>query len=295
MKSNETAATAPSIAPSVEETSEQQPTRKGQRVRLEKRLMREIGKLNGDFNLIEPGDRIMVCLSGGKDSWVMLHLLRRIKERAQLDIELVAVNLDQMQPGFEQHRISDYLDEHGYTYKMLQRDTYSIVLDKIPAGKTFCSLCSRLRRGILYSAAEELGCNKIALGHHRDDLIETAMLNLLFSGQLKSMPPKLFADDGKNIVIRPLAYSDEGEIAEYAQLVGFPILPCNLCGSQKNMQRQEVKALIGRLHAQNNNVKGNMLAALSNVRVSHLLDKELLALKGHENGGVGDDDTLQLL
>ena len=295
MKSNETAATAPSIAPSVEETSEQQPTRKGQRVRLEKRLMREIGKLNGDFNLIEPGDRIMVCLSGGKDSWVMLHLLRRIKERAQLDIELVAVNLDQMQPGFEQHRISDYLDEHGYTYKMLQRDTYSIVLDKIPAGKTFCSLCSRLRRGILYSAAEELGCNKIALGHHRDDLIETAMLNLLFSGQLKSMPPKLFADDGKNIVIRPLAYSDEGEIAEYAQLVGFPILPCNLCGSQKNMQRQEVKALIGRLHAQNNNVKGNMLAALSYVRVSHLLDKELLALKGHENGGVGDDDTLQLL
>ncbi|MED5372960.1 MAG: tRNA 2-thiocytidine(32) synthetase TtcA [Myxococcota bacterium] len=295
MKSNETAATAPSIAPSVEETSEQQPTRKGQRVRLEKRLMREIGKLNGDFNLIEPGDRIMVCLSGGKDSWVLLHLLRRIKERAQLDIELVAVNLDQMQPGFEQHRISDYLDEHGYTYKMLQRDTYSIVLDKIPAGKTFCSLCSRLRRGILYSAAEELGCNKIALGHHRDDLIETAMLNLLFSGQLKSMPPKLFADDGKNIVIRPLAYSDEGEIAEYAQLVGFPILPCNLCGSQKNMQRQEVKALIGRLHAQNNNVKGNMLAALSNVRVSHLLDKELLALKGHENGGVGDDDTLQLL
>lgn len=263
--------------------------------RLEKRLMRDMGRCSADFGLIEPGDKIMVCLSGGKDSWVMLHLLRRIKQKAQMNFELVAVNLDQVQPGFEQHRISDYLEEHGYAYKMLRKDTYSIVLDKIEAGKTYCSLCSRLRRGILYTAAEELGCNKIALGHHRDDLIETAMLNLLYSGQLKSMPPKLYADDGRNIVIRPLAYSAEEEIAEYSQLMGFPILPCNLCGSQENMQRQNVKALIGKLHAQNNNVKGNMLAALSNVRVSHLLDRDLLAKTGGKAVVQGEEDPLQML
>lgn len=264
------------------------------RARLEKRLLRDVAKCSADFGLIESGDKIMVCLSGGKDSWVMLHLLRRIQQKSAMDLELVAVNLDQVQPGFEQHRISDYLEQHGYPYKMLRKDTYSIVLDKVEPGKTYCSLCSRLRRGILYTAAEELGCNKIALGHHRDDLIETAMLNLLYSGQLKSMPPKLYADDGRNIVIRPLAYAAEEVIAEYSQLMGFPILPCNLCGSQENMQRQNVKAMICRLHAQNGNVKGNMLAALSNVRVSHLLDQDLLGITG---GAVAspDEDPLQML
>lgn len=265
-----------------------------QRARLERRLLRDVAKCSADFGLIEPGDKIMVCLSGGKDSWVMLHLLRRIQQKSAMDLELVAVNLDQVQPGFEQHRISDYLEAHGYAYKMLRKDTYSIVLDKVEAGKTYCSLCSRLRRGILYTAAEELGCNKVALGHHREDLIETAMLNLLYSGQLKSMPPKLYADDGRNIVIRPLAYSAEEVILEYSQLLGFPILPCNLCGSQENMQRQNVKALIAELHAQNGNVKGNMLTALSNVRASHLLDKDLLALTG-KPVGTGDEDPLQML
>lgn len=265
-----------------------------QRSRLEKRLLKDVARCSADFGLIEPGDKIMVCLSGGKDSWVMLHLLRRIREKSAMDLQLVAVNLDQVQPGFEQHRISDYLEEHGYTYKMLRKDTYSIVLDKVQAGKTYCSLCSRLRRGTLYTAAQELGCNKIALGHHRDDLIETAMLNLLYAGQLKSMPPKLYADDGRNIVIRPLAYSAEETIAEYSQLLGFPILPCNLCGSQENMQRQNVKALIGKLHAQNGNVKGSMLTALGNVRPSHLLDRDLLALTGKAVANE-DEDPLQLL
>jgi tRNA 2-thiocytidine biosynthesis protein TtcA len=267
---------------------------KKQRTRLEKRLMREVAKCSAEFGLIEPDDKIMVCLSGGKDSWVMLHLLRRIKEKALMNFELIAVNLDQAQPGFEQHRISDYLEEHGYAYKMLRKDTYSVVLEKVAKGKTYCSLCSRLRRGNLYTAAQELGCNKIALGHHRDDLIETAMLNLLYAGQLKSMPPKLYADDGRNIVIRPLAFSAEEVIAEFSQLMGFPILPCNLCGSQENMQRQNVKAMIGKLHAENGHVKGNMMTALGNVRVSHLLDRELLVLKG--NVVVSEDeDPLQML
>lgn len=255
--------------------------RKGdnEQVRLEKKLMREIGRANGDFDLIEPGDRIMVCLSGGKDSYVLMHLLHRIQVKAQLDIELVAVNLDQGHPGFQQHVISDWCDDNGYAHKMLQRDTYSIVLDKIPEGKTFCSLCSRLRRGILYNAAEELGCTKIALGHHRDDLIETLMLNMLYSGQLKSMAPKLYSDDDRNIVIRPLAYSSEEDIAAFSELVGFPILPCDLCGSQDNLQRRQMKRMLADLHARNPKIKGNMLAAMKNVRVTHLLDSDLLAMK----------------
>ena len=250
-----------------------------ERIRLEKKLMREIGRANGDFDLIEPGDRIMVCLSGGKDSYVLLHLLERIRIKANLDVELVAVNLDQGHPGFEQHRIADWCDRRGFRHKMLRRDTYSIVQEKVPEGKTTCSLCSRLRRGILYTAAEELGCRKIALGHHRDDLVETLMLNLLYSGQLKTMPPKLYADDGRNIVIRPLAYSAEADVAALSELVGFPILPCNLCGSQDNLQRQQMKRLLGELEAKNPKIKGNMLAAMRNVRVTHLLDAELLRLK----------------
>ncbi|MCP4804328.1 MAG: tRNA 2-thiocytidine(32) synthetase TtcA [Proteobacteria bacterium] len=249
-------------------------------IRLEKKLMREIGKANGDFDLISAGDRIMVAMSGGKDSYAMLQLLQRIKVKANLDIELIAVNLDQGQPDFPAHLLEGWLKDHGYTYKMLKRDTYSIVLDKIPEGKTYCSLCSRLRRGILYTAAQELGCNKIALGHHRDDLIETVLLNLFYSGQLKSMAPKLFADNGKNVVIRPLAYCAEEDIAAYAKLVDFPILPCNLCGSQDNMQRQQIKAMLTDLSTKNPAVKGNMMSALRNIKGTHLLDPELLALQG---------------
>ena len=253
-----------------------------ERARLEKKLMREVGRVNGDFDIIADGDRIMVCLSGGKDSYVLMHLLDRIRVKANLDLKLIAVNLDQGHPGFEQQRISGWCEAEGYAYKMLQRDTYSIVLDKIPEGKTYCSLCSRLRRGILYNAAEELGCTKIALGHHRDDLVETLMLNLLYSGQLKTMPPKLYSDDGRNIVIRPLAYSSEADVARLAELVDFPILPCNLCGSQDNLQRQQIKALLGDLERKNDKIKGNMLAAMRNVRVTHLLDSELLRLKAAE-------------
>lgn len=249
-------------------------------VRLEKKLMREIGKANGDFDLIEDGDRILVAMSGGKDSYAMLQLLRRIQVKANLDLTLIAVNLDQGHPGFPAHLLEGWLKEHDYTYKMLKRDTYSIVLDKVPEGKTYCSLCSRLRRGILYSAAEDLGCNKIALGHHRDDLIETLLLNLFFSGQLKSMAPKLYADNGKNVVIRPLTYCAEEDIAEYARLVDFPILPCNLCGSQDNLQRQQIKRMLTEMSEKNSSVKGNMMAALRNIRVSHLLDAELIRLKG---------------
>ena len=261
-----------------------------QRLRLEKKLLREIGRCNGDFDLIENGDRILVGISGGKDSYTLLQLLRRVKIKANLDIELVGVNLDQGQPGFEAKRIEDWFRAEGYEYKMIFRDTYSVVLDKIEEGKTYCSLCSRLRRGILYTAAEDLGCNKIALGHHRDDLIETVMLNLLYSGQLKTMPPKLYADDGRNIVIRPLAYSAEEDIAAYAELCEFPILPCNLCGSQDNMQRQNVKEMLARLNAENPKVKGNMLAALKNIRVTHLLDPELMRLKGERP--TGRDETV---
>ncbi|HJN78393.1 MAG TPA: tRNA 2-thiocytidine(32) synthetase TtcA [Myxococcota bacterium] len=248
-----------------------------QRARLEKKLMREIGRVNGDFDIIEAGDAVMVCLSGGKDSYVLLHLLSRIRVKANLDLRLIAVNLDQGQPGFQQEVIARWCEAEGHQHRMLQRDTYSIVMDKIPEGKTYCSLCSRLRRGILYKAAVELGCNKIALGHHRDDLVETLMLNLLYSGQLKTMPPKLFADDGANVVIRPLAYSAEADIAAFAELVGFPILPCDLCGSQDNLQRQRIKRLLAGLEAENPKIKGNMMAALGNVCVSHLLDTELLA------------------
>ncbi|MCB9741186.1 MAG: tRNA 2-thiocytidine(32) synthetase TtcA [Alphaproteobacteria bacterium] len=248
--------------------------------RLRKRLLRYIGRVNEDFGLIEAGDRIMVGISGGKDSYALMWLLAELQRRAPLEFSIVGVNLDQGHPGFPAHVIEGWFQEHGFEYKMLQRDTYSVVLEKIPEGRTYCSLCSRLRRGILYTAAEELGCNKIALGHHRDDLIETVMLNLLYSGQLKTMPPKLYADDGRNVVIRPLAYAPEEEIAEYARRMAFPVVPCDLCGSQENLQRQQVKALLAQLQAANPKVKGNMLAALGNVRVSHLLDKELLALRG---------------
>ncbi|MCB9521705.1 MAG: tRNA 2-thiocytidine(32) synthetase TtcA [Myxococcales bacterium] len=247
---------------------------------LERRLLRHVQRASKQFRLFEPNDRIMVCLSGGKDSWAMLHLLRLMQTVVPFEMSLVAVNLDQGHPGFPAHVISDYLVEHGYEHRMVSKDTYAVVTEKIPEGKTYCSLCSRLRRGILYDVAVDLGCTKIALGHHRDDILHTALLNLFFGGKLATMPPKVYSDDGRNTVIRPLALCDEDDIATYAAAKQFPIVPCDLCGSQDNLQRQQMKALLNGLAAENPRIKGNMMAALGNVNVSHLLDLDLRARVG---------------
>lgn len=266
--------------------------------RLEHRLLAQLAKASVDFDLIEPGDRVMACISGGKDSFAMLHLLGLLQRKVPFDLEIIAVNLDQGHPGFPAAQLEAYLRAQGHPVEMLRQDTYRIVQEKIPAGKTFCSLCSRLRRGILYRAAGELGCTKIALGHHRDDMIETLMLNLLFSGQLKSMPPRLRSDDGRNVVIRPLAYCREAEIAAFAEEQAFPIIPCDLCGSQEHLQRKRVKRLIAELAAENDKVPGNMFAALQNVVPSHLMDRSLRALAGVDAGALeasGADDSVMAL
>ena len=247
---------------------------------LEKKLLHLVGQANEQFSMIESGDRVMVAVSGGKDSYTLLHLLRLVQRRAPVEFDIIAVNLDQGHPGFPGHLLENYLKEQAYDYRMIAQDTYSIVLDKIPAGKTYCSLCSRLRRGILYNAAKELGCTKIALGHHRDDLIETLLLNVLYSGQIKSMAPYLAPENGMAAVIRPLAFCAEEDVAALAQHLAFPIIPCNLCGSQDNMHRQRVKKLVAELHAENPKVKPNLLAALGNVVPSHLLDASLLSDPG---------------
>jgi tRNA 2-thiocytidine biosynthesis protein TtcA len=244
--------------------------------RLERKLLGDVGRAVGDFELVAGGDRILVALSGGKDSYTLLQLLRRLQERAPVRFSLLAVNLDQGHPGFPAARLEDWLRAQGYDYRMLAEDTYSVVTEKVPEGKTYCGLCSRLRRGILYNAAEALGCNKIALGHHRDDLIETLMLNLFFSGKLSSMPPKLHSDDGRNIVIRPLCYAAEADIARYAELCAFPILPCDLCGSQENLQRKRVKVLLDRLSTEHPHLRESIAAAIGNVKPSHLMDRRLL-------------------
>ena len=248
--------------------------------RLETKLLRHVARCSKEHHLLEPGDRIMACMSGGKDSYVMLQLLRRIQERVPFKFDIVAVNLDQGHPGFPGHLLEDWLVAEGYETHMIKRDTFSIVTEKIPEGKTYCSLCSRLRRGILYSAAVELGCTKVAFGHHRDDILETLMLNLLYSGQLKAMPVRLRSQDDRNTLIRPLAYCSEEDIAAYAEEVQFPIIPCDLCGSQDNMQRQKIKTMLGALNAENPKVKGNMMAAIKNVIPSHLLDSDLRVLAG---------------
>jgi len=257
--------------------------------KLNKSLRRSTGQAISDYNMIEEGDRIMVCLSGGKDSYTMLNILLELREAAPINFNIIAVNLDQKQPGFPEHILPEYLHKLGVDYQIVEANTYSIVQDKIPVGKTTCSLCSRLRRGILYRTAKELGATKIALGHHRDDLLATMMLNMFFGGKLKSMPAKLVSDNGEHIVIRPLAYCKEKEIEEYAKLKNFPIIPCNLCGSQPNLQRQITKNMLNDWDVQFPGRLETMFTAMKNVVPSHLSDTNLFDFKGiNKNSGIVD-------
>lgn len=243
--------------------------------KLEKKLRRDTARAVTHFNLIEPDDHIMVCLSGGKDSYTMLDMLLHLQRVAPIDFSLTAINLDQKQPDFPEHILPEYLTKLGVNFQVIEEDTFSIVKDRIPEGQTTCGLCSRLRRGILYRTATNIGATKIALGHHADDLLETLLLNLFHGGKLKTMPVKLHADNGSNIVIRPLAYCREATIEQYAQAKGYPIIPCNLCGSQPNLQRQSMKALLQNWEATNPMRIASMLTALGNVTLSHLLDRSL--------------------
>jgi len=259
--------------------------------RLEKRLLAAIARASIDFRLLEPGDRVLVAMSGGKDSFGLLHLLRELEQRTPFRFSLIAVNVDQGHPGFPKHVLPEWLAARGYEYRIVEEDTHSIVTSKVPAGKTYCSLCSRLRRGILYNVACELGATKIALGHHADDVIETLLLNLFYSGQMKTMPPRLRSDDGRNVVIRPLVYCAEADLAELCRELSFPVIPCDLCGSQENLKRKRIKALIAELARENPKLRGNLLAALGNVRPTHLLDAELKRELGLEEAR-GQDDFL---
>jgi len=247
--------------------------------KLHKRLCRQVGQAIGDFNMIEAGDRVMVCLSGGKDSYALLDILLTLRQRAPIDFEIVAVNLDQKQPNFPAHVLPDYLQALGVPFHIENQDTYSIVKRVVEEGKTTCALCSRLRRGILYRVADELGATKIALGHHRDDILETFFLNMFFGGKLKSMPPKLQSDDGKHIVIRPLAYVKEADTSRYADIKQFPIIPCDLCGSQENLQRKQTKAMLREWEKKFPGRVDSIFSALSTVVPSHLLDRDLFGFQ----------------
>lgn len=262
--------------------------------KLQKRLRKASGEAIVDYNMIEPGDRIMVCLSGGADSYTMLDILLHMQQKAPIEFSIIAVNLDQKQPGFPEHVLPTYLEQLGVEYKILEEDTYSIVVDKVPEGKTTCALCSRLRRGILYNAAQELGATKIALGHHREDILETVLLNMFYAGSLKTMPPKLVSDDGRNIVIRPLAYCKEADIKAYSQAQAFPIIPCNLCGSQPNLQRQAMKQLLNEWERDFPGRLSSMMSALGKVSPSHLLDRNLYDFTGiqTQDQPMEDGDTL---
>jgi tRNA 2-thiocytidine biosynthesis protein TtcA len=243
--------------------------------KLQKRLRRQVGQAIETFNMISEGDRVMVCLSGGADSYTMLDILLKLRINAPIDFELHAVNLDQKQPDFPEHVLPEYLQALGVPFHILEQDTYSVVTRVIPEGKTMCGLCSRMRRGILYTFAKEQGFNKIALGHHRDDLIETLFLNMFFGGKLKAMPAKLLSDDGENIVIRPLAYSSEADIKTYASRMQFPIIPCNLCGSQDHLQRQAVKNMLNEWHRKYPGRVESIFTAMQNIVPSHLADADM--------------------
>jgi tRNA 2-thiocytidine biosynthesis protein TtcA len=251
-----------------------------ERNKLHKRLLRLTGQAIGDYGMIAAGDRVMVCLSGGKDSYALLDQLMTLRERAPIDFTLVAVNLDQKQPGFPEHVLPDYLHSLDVPFRIEVQDTYSIVKRVIPEGRTMCSLCSRLRRGILYRVADELGATKIALGHHRDDILETFFLNMFFGGKLKSMPPKLVSDDGRHVVIRPLAYVQEVDLVAYADWRAFPIIPCTLCGSQENLKRKEIKQLMRDWEKRFPGRVDNIFSSLTRVTPSHLMDRGLFDFAG---------------
>jgi tRNA 2-thiocytidine biosynthesis protein TtcA len=259
---------------------------------LNRKIRSQVGKAISDFNMIESGDRIMVCLSGGADSYTLLDILIGLRKVAPIKFDLIAVNLDQKQPGFPVHVLPDYLNTLGIEYRIVEEDTYSVVKKLIPEGKTTCSLCSRLRRGILYNTAVELGATKIALGHHADDIVETMFLNMFYGARLKSMPPKLVSDDKRNIVIRPLAYVRERQIKAYAGLKEFPIIPCNLCGSQENLQRQSIKKMLQDWDEKSPGRVNNILKSLGRVTRSHLLDSDLYDFKGLSQTTMIPDDEL---
>ena len=260
--------------------------------KLQKRLRHHTGQAIADFNMIEDGDKVMVCLSGGKDSYTMLDILLHMQRVAPIKFSIVAVNLDQKQPGFPEHVLPEYLSQVGVDFKIVEEDTYSIVIDKVAEGKTTCGLCSRLRRAILYRTATELGATKVALGHHRDDMLETLFLNMFYGGKLKSMPPKLVSDDGQQIVIRPLAYCSEKDISQYSAVMEFPIIPCNLCGSQENLQRQAIKGMLSDWDKRFPGRIESMFTAIQNITPSHLADKTLFdfaGLKTQETPYLGGD------
>ena len=261
-------------------------------IKLRNSLISATGKAIGDYNMIEDGDTVLVCMSGGKDSHAMLMILLALQERAPIDFKLIAMNLDQKQPGFPADVLPAYFEKLGVDYRIVNADTYSIVKEKIPEGKTTCSLCSRLRRGVIYTTAKELGANKIALGHHRDDIVETLFLNLFFGAKMKAMPPKLATNDKQNVVIRPLAYCSEKDIASYARQMAFPIIPCDLCGSQENLQRQKVKDMLQDWEREQPGRINNIFRAIGNVEPSHLADFNLYDFKSLSQSKVDDDDPL---
>jgi len=260
--------------------------------KLQKRLRRLVGTAIVDYNMIEDGDKVMVCLSGGKDSYTMLDILLSLQKTAPISFEIVAVNMDQKQPGFPEHVLPEYLTQLGVPFHIIEKDTYSIVKEIIPEGKTTCGLCSRLRRGTLYSFADEIGATKIALGHHRDDIIETLFLNMFYGGKLKAMPPKLLADNKRNILIRPLAYCSEEDIIAFAEIKGFPIIPCNLCGSQENLQRQVIKDMLHTWEKQYPGRTETLFSAIKNVTPSQLADTNLFNftdLRADKNASIEDE------
>lgn len=282
--------TEPDAQPKAKNTARQMAKQRVDDNKLSKRLLRETGRAIADFNMIEEGDKVMVCLSGGKDSYGLLDVLLTLQARSPVKFELIAVNLDQKQPGFPDHILPDYLSKLKVPFHIETQDTYSIVTRVIAEGKTMCSLCSRLRRGILYRVADELGATKIALGHHRDDILATFFLNLFYGGRMKAMPPKLMSDNGKHIVIRPLAYVPEKDLIAYAQLKQFPIIPCNLCGSQENLKRQEIGRMIQQWDKHNPGRSWNVFGALTRVVPSHLMDSSLFDFAGLAATGIPDEE-----